>query len=79
MSKQEFNKDVYYDLAEYGSRHRTLKEARENDKSITLDDVNEFLRKNVEAARRLAGQSSFIAPHSAYEYQMDLFFIKDMS
>ena len=39
MSKQEFNKDVYYDLAEYGSRHRT-KEAQENDKSITIDDVN---------------------------------------
>ena len=72
MSKQEIISNVYYDRAGYGSRQRALKEAREKDKSITIDDVNEFFRKNVEAKRKHVGQNSFVAPHSAYEYQMDL-------
>ena len=37
-----------------------------------------FFKKNVEAKRKHAGQNSFVAPHSAYEYQMDLFFINDL-
>ena len=78
MSKQEIMSNVYYDRAGYGSRQRTLKEAREKDKSITIDDVNEFFKKNVEAKGKPAGQNSFVAPHSAYEYQMDLFFINDL-
>ena len=78
MSKQEITSNVYYDRAGYGSRQRTLKEAREKDKSITIDDVNEFFKNNVEAKRKSAGQNSFVAPHSAYEYQMDLFFINDL-
>ena len=78
MSKQEIISNVYYDRAGYGSRQRTLKEAREKDKNITTDDVNEFFQKNVEAKRKPAGQTSFVAPHSAYEYQVDLFFINDL-
>ena len=78
MSKQETSNDVYYDLAGYGGRQRTLKEAREKDKSITIDDVNEFFKKNVEAKRKPVGQNSFVAPHSAYEYQMELFFRNDL-
>ena len=65
-NKQEIISNVYYDRAGYGSRSRTLKEAREKDKSITIDDVNEFFKKNVEAKRKSAGQNSFVAPHSAY-------------
>ena len=48
------------------------------DKTTTMDDINEFLRKNVEQKRRPVGQNSFIAPHSAYEYPMDLFVINDL-
>ena len=57
------------------SKSRTLTEAREKDKTITMGDINEFVRKNVEQKRKPVGQNSFIAPRSAYEYQMDLFFI----
>ena len=78
MSKQEITSNVYYDRAGLGSRQRTLKEPGEKDKSITIDDVNEFFKKNVEAKRKPVGQNSFVAPHSAYEYQMDLFFINDL-
>ena len=73
MSKQEIPSNVYYDRAGLGSRQRTLKEPGEKDKSITIDDVNEFFKNNVEAKRKPAEQNTFVAPHSAYEYQMDLF------
>ena len=43
-----------------------------------MADINEFFRRNVEQKRKPVGQNSFIAPHSAYEYQMDLFFINDI-
>ena len=52
-NQQEIISNVYYDRAGYGSRSRTLREAREKDKSITIDDVNEFFKKNVEAKRNL--------------------------
>ena len=74
MSKQEIINHVYHDRAGFGSRQSTLKEAREKDKSIAVDDVIEFFKKHVEAKRTPAGQNSSVAPHSAYEYQMDLFF-----
>ena len=76
--KQKIINDVYFDKAGFGSRQRTLTEARQKDKTITMDDINEFFRKNVEQKRKPVGQNSFIAPHSAYEYQMDLCFIKDI-
>lgn len=78
MSKQEIISNVYYDRAGSGSRSRTLKEAREKHKTITIDAVHEFFKKNVEAKRKPAGQNSFVAPHSAYEYHMDLFSINDL-
>ena len=76
--KQKIINDVYFDKAGFGSRQRTLDEARKKDKSITIDDINEFFKKNVEQKRRPVGTNSFVAPHSAYEYQIDLFFINDM-
>ena len=71
-------KDVYYDHAGYGSRSRTLKEARQKDESITMDGVKEFFSRNVEAKRKPVGQNSFVAPHSACGYQMDLFLTNDL-
>ena len=43
-----------------------------------MSDINEFFRKNVDQQRKPVGSNSFVAPHSAYEYQMDLFFINDL-
>ena len=40
--KQKIINDVYFDRAGFGSRQRTLTEARQKDKTITMDDVNEF-------------------------------------
>ena len=46
--KQKIINDIYFDRSGYGSKATTLKDARQKDKSITMDDVNEFFRKNVE-------------------------------
>ena len=46
--KQKVIHDVYFDRAGYGSKQRTLSEARVKDKTITMADINEFFRKNVE-------------------------------
>ena len=34
--------DVYFDRAGFGSKSRTVEEAREKDKTITMSDNNEF-------------------------------------
>ena len=74
-SKQEIIANIYYDRAGYGSKNTILKDAREKDKSITKEDVEEFFRKNVEIKRKQRGQNSFVAPHNNHTYQLDLFFI----
>ena len=76
--KDDIISKVYYDRSGFGSRSRTLEEAREKDQTITMSDINEFFRKNVEQKRKHVGSNSFVAPHSGWEYQMDLFFINDL-
>ena len=56
-------------------KRQHLKDARKKDASITMDDVNEFFRKNVEIKRKPRGTNSFVAPHNNHTYQIDLFFI----
>ena len=50
--KQQIINDVYFDRAGFGSKSRTLEEAREKDKTITMSDINEFFRKNVDQKRK---------------------------
>ena len=77
-NKQKIINDIYFDKSGFASKAVTLKDARQKDKSITAEDVNEFFRKNVEEKRKMRGQNSFIAPHAFWEFQFDLFFINDL-
>ena len=43
--KQKIINDVYFDKAGFGSKQRTLDEARKKDESITMGDINEFLKR----------------------------------
>ena len=45
MSKDEVIKKVYYDPSGFGSRKNTLESARKRDKTITKDDVDNFMLK----------------------------------
>ena len=76
--KQKIIDEVYNDRAGFGSKSRTLAEARKKDKTITIEDVNKYFQKSVETKAKPRGQNSFVAPHHAYEYQFDLFFMNDL-
>ena len=76
-SKQKIINDIYFDRAGFGNKAVTLKDARAKDKSITMDDVNEFFKKNVEEKRRPRGENSFVAKEPYWEYQLDIFFISN--
>ena len=55
---------------ESGSKATTLKDARETDKTITMKDVEDFVRKNVEIKRKQRGQNSFVAPHNNHTFSI---------
>ena len=74
-SKQDIISEIYFDRGGFGSKATTLKDARVKDKSITMADVNEFFKENVEEKRKPRGENSFVAPHAFFEFQLDLFFI----
>ena len=74
-SKQDIIANIYYDKGGFGSKAITLKDARAKDKTITMQDVEDFFKKNVEIKRKQRGQNSFIAPHNNYSYQLDVVFI----
>ena len=74
-NKQKIINDIYFDRSGYGSKKTTLEDSRKKDASITMDDVNEFFRKNVEIKRKPRGTNSFVAPSNNHTYQIDLFFI----
>ena len=64
---------MYFDRAGFGSQNRTLEEALEKDKTITMSDISKFFR-HVDQKRKPVGSNSLVAPRSGWEYQMDLFF-----
>ena len=51
-NKNDIISQVYYDKAGFGSRARTLQEAKEKDKTITIHDINEFFSKHIEEKRK---------------------------
>ena len=44
-------KKMYYDRSGFGSKDRTLAEAGEKDKTITMGDINRWFRANVEQSQ----------------------------
>ena len=76
-SKPDITNDIYFDKSGFGSKNATLDDARKKDKSIAMDDVNEFFRKNVEQKRKPRGTNSFVAPHNNHTFQIDFFISKD--
>ena len=72
-SKQDIIANVYYDKSGFGSLKTTLEDAKKKEPTIRMEDVKQFFSKNVEEKRKTRGQNSFIAPHSFWEFQIDLF------
>ena len=74
-NKDKIISDIYFDRSGFGSQAVTFKDAKAKDKSITMADVKAWFEKNIERKKPMSGFNSFIAPHSFYEFQIDLFFI----
>ena len=74
-SKQDIIQQVYYDPAGFDGIKKTFEDAKKKDKTITLNDVKEFFKTNIEQKKQLKGYNSFVANEAKFEYQIDLFFI----
>ena len=74
MDKDKIISQVYNDPLGFGSNKHTLKDARKNDPSITLQDVIKWEDTNIERTTQLKGYNSYIPTGPNYEYQLDLFF-----
>ena len=79
--KDKIISKLYYDKAGYGSIDSVYKNARKQNNTISKRDVQVWFDTNIiKTAHAMGpqGKNSFVAPHKGYEYQMDLFFIKDL-
>ena len=74
LTKDEIISNVYYNLdSGYGSIQATHKKAKEEDPTITLDDVKTFLKKQPNnQIKNYRGSNSYTAPFARYEYQIDI-------
>ena len=66
---------IYKDLSGFGSIKQTFEEARNKDKTITLNDVKEWKEKNIVRKTNLKGYNSYIAAEAREEYQVDPFYV----
>ena len=78
MNKNDIISKIYFDPSGYSSIQNTLKEVRQIDKTVKLDDVKEWFKLNVEQKTNYSGQNSYVAQKPYEEYQVDLFFINDL-
>ena len=75
VNKDDIIKSIYFDRAGFGSVNTTYKDAKAKEPSITLNDVKEWFRKNIEIKKKQRGFNSFVAPHNNHTYQIDILFI----
>ena len=54
-SKTDLLKKIYFDRSGFGSLQTTYKDAKEKDKSITMNDVKDFFEEFVETEKQLRG------------------------
>ena len=71
--KNDISKKIYQDKSGFGSIKTTFDDARKVDKTITLDDVKNFFKGNVDVKKKLKGMNSFVAPYPYYEFQLVFF------
>ena len=75
VNKNDVIKNIYFDRSGFGSVATTFKDAKAKEPSITLNDVKEFFKNNVEVKKKQRGINSFVAPYNNHTYQVDIFFM----
>ena len=73
-TKEEIIKSIYN--REFGSARETLQDAREQDPTITLKDVQAWREKFIPRKAPLRGFNSYVAPGPKHQFQVDLFVYK---
>ena len=76
--KDDIINNIFYDRSGFGSIATTYKDVKQKDSSITLNDVKEWFKRNVEQKKQLRGQKSFTPKEPYCKYQFDLFFVNDI-
>ena len=77
LTVEESIQKAYYDGDEgFGSKAKTLKDAKKYNSKVTMDDVTNWFDKG---QKQLRGYNSFVAKQPYQEYEMDLFFFEDLS
>ena len=74
LTKNDIISNIYYDPAEgFGSVKDILKRAKEEDSTITTNDVKAFLKKQPnKQIRKHRGHNSYTAPFARFQYQIDI-------
>ena len=63
LTKDQIISNVYYDLETgYGSVKNTFEQARQNDKSIALEDVQKWMKQQPNKQRKAYRGNSYTAP-----------------
>ena len=75
VNKDDIIKNIYFDRSGFGSIATTFKDAKAKEPSITLSDVKEWFKKNIEVKKKQRGFNSFVAPYNNHTYQIDILFI----
>ena len=78
MDKNEIIRRMYYDPAGFGSMRSTLKDAQAKDKTINMNDVKAWFKRDVEQKKNLKGYNSFVANEPFEEFQVDPCFFGDL-
>ena len=76
--KQEIIKRIYYDPLGFGSAAKHLADAKKADPTITMEDIKQWRKQNIEQKTNYKGYTSFVVDKPHEEYQMDLAFFTDL-
>ena len=74
LTKDQVISNVYYELESgYGSVKNTVEHTGQKDKSITLEDVQKWMKQQPNKQRKAyRGSNSYTTPFARFEYQTDI-------
>lgn len=74
LTKDQIISNIYYDLdTGYGSTKNTFDQAKKADPTITLEDVQKWMKQQPNKQRKAyRGSNSYTAPFARFEYQIDI-------
>ena len=78
MDKDAIIERIYYDPGHHGSMRKTYLAANQRNRTIKEADVKDWLYRDIQRKKNLAGYNSFETSEPKEEYQMDLLFFFDL-